>query len=170
MKDFGYDIADHCEVDPLFGDLDDFDRFVEEAHRRGLRVIVDFVPNHTSDDHPWFRESRASKRSAKADWYIWADPVPSGGAPNNWRSVTGGSAWRYEPAREQYFLHSFLPFQPDLNLRSEEVRDQLHAIMRFWLEHGVDGLRVDIPACCAPATELNAKSRAPNVQSAQRRA
>ena len=144
MRDFGYDITDYCDVDPLFGTLDDFDGFLADAHAHGIRVIADFVPNHTSDMHPWFLASRASRDGPQADWYIWADAAPEGGPPNNWRSVTGGPAWSWHEGRGQYALHSFLPFQPDLNLAHPPVRDALHAAMRFWLDRGVDGLRVDM--------------------------
>jgi alpha-glucosidase len=138
MKDFGYDVADYCGVDPLFGTLEDFDRLVREAHARGLKVILDFVPNHTSDQHPWFRESRASRDNPKRDWYLWRD------APNNWLSNFGGSAWQYDEATRQYYYHAFLPEQPDLNWRNPEVVDAMLGVLRFWLERGVDGFRVDV--------------------------
>ena len=138
MKDFGYDVADYCGVDPLFGTLADFDRLVREAHARGLKVILDFVPNHTSDQHPWFRESRASRDNPKRDWYLWRD------APNNWLSNFGGSAWQYDEATRQYYYHAFLPEQPDLNWRNPEVVQAMLGVLRFWLERGVDGFRVDV--------------------------
>ncbi|MGI5490343.1 alpha-amylase family glycosyl hydrolase [Microtetraspora malaysiensis] len=143
QRDFGYDITDHTDVDPLFGTLADFDRLLAEAHRRGLRVILDFVPNHTSIDHPWFAASRASVDDPMRDWYIWRDPA-GGGPPNNWRAVTGGPAWTLDPRTGQYYLHSFLPEQPDLNWRHPEVRQAMHRVMRFWLERGAGGFRVDM--------------------------
>lgn len=146
MLDFGYDIEDFLSIDPLFGTMDDFDRLLEELHRRDIALILDFVPNHTSDRHAWFEESRSSRRNPKSDWYIWADPAPNGAPPNNWLSRFGGSAWEWEPRREQYYYHSFLVEQPDLNWRSDEVRAALFDVMRFWLEKGVDGFRVDASA------------------------
>lgn len=143
MRDFGYDITDYRGVDPLFGTLADFDRLLAEAHARGLRIILDFVPNHTSALHPWFAESRSSRESPRRDWYIWRDPAPDGGPPNNWRSTFGGSAWTLDPATGQYYLHTFLREQPDLNWRNPAVEAEMLAVMRFWLDRGVDGLRVD---------------------------
>ena len=143
MADFGYDVADYCGVDPLFGTLGDFDRLVAEAHRRGLKVILDFVPNHTSDRHPWFLESRASRESPKRDWYLWRDPAPGGGPPNNWRASFGGPAWDYDPPTGQYYYHAFLPAQPDLNWRHPAVQRAMLDVLRFWLDRGVDGFRVD---------------------------
>lgn len=142
--DFGYDITDYCAIDPLFGTLADFDALLSEAHARGLRVILDFVPNHTSHHHPWFLASRTSCSHAKRDWYLWRDPAPDGGPPNNWRSVTGGSAWTFDKATRQYYLHSFLPSQPDVNWRHPGVRTAMFDAMRFWLSRGVDGLRLDM--------------------------
>jgi len=144
MKDFGYDVADYCDVDPVFGTLQDFDRLLEEAHALGLKVLVDLVPNHTSSEHPWFLESRASRNSPKRDWYIWKDPAPAGGPPNNWQSFFGGPAWTLDEATGQYYLHLFLPEQPDLNWRNPEVREAIKEVMRFWLRRGVDGFRVDV--------------------------
>ena len=144
MADCGYDVADYVAIDPLFGTLADFDRLVEALHLRGIRIILDFVPNHTSDEHPWFRESRASRDSPKRDWYIWRDPQPDGAPPNNWQSFPGGSAWELDPATGQYYLHSFLAKQPDLNWRNSNVRAAMYAVLRFWLERGVDGFRVDV--------------------------
>ncbi len=144
MHDFGYDVADYCDVHPLFGDLRAFDRLVEAAHRRGIKIVLDFVPNHTSIEHPWFRESRASRHNAKRDWYIWRDPQPDGGPPNNWVSSFGGPAWTFDPATGQYYLHSFLPEQPDLNWRNPEVVRAMEDVLRFWLDRGVDGFRVDV--------------------------
>jgi alpha-glucosidase len=143
MKDYGYDVADYCAVDPLFGTLEDFDALLAEAHRLGLKVLIDFVPSHTSNQHPWFQESRGSRDNAKADWYIWADPKPDGCPPNNWLSVFGGMAWEWEPRRGQYYLHNFLKEQPDLNFHNPEVVEALLAQARFWLDRGVDGFRLD---------------------------
>ncbi|HEU4323423.1 MAG TPA: alpha-amylase family glycosyl hydrolase [Roseiflexaceae bacterium] len=144
MADFGYDVADYCDIHPLFGTLADFDDLVAEAHRRDLKVILDLVPNHSSNEHPWFLESRSSRESAKRDWYIWRDPGPDGGPPNNWLSFFGGRAWTYDEATGQYYLHSFLKEQPDLNWRNPEVQQAILDAMRFWLDRGVDGFRVDV--------------------------
>lgn len=144
MVDFGYDVADYTGIDPVFGTLADFDRLVAEAHRRGLRLILDFVPNHTSDQHPWFRESRSSRDNPKRDWYLWRDPAPDGGPPNNWLSVFGGGAWEWDAVTRQYYYHAFLKQQPDLNWRHPEVVAALHDVLRFWLDRGVDGFRVDV--------------------------
>jgi len=143
MKDYGYDVADYCAVDPLFGTLEDFDALLAEAHRLGLRVLIDFVPSHTSDQHPWFQESRQSRDNPKADWYVWAEPKPDGCPPNNWLSVFGGVAWEWEPRRGQYYLHHFLKEQPDLNFHCPQAVEALLAQARFWLDRGVDGFRVD---------------------------
>jgi alpha-glucosidase len=144
MADFGYDIADYCGVDPIFGTLDDLDALIAAAHARGLKLILDLVPNHTSDRHPWFLESRGSRRNAKRDWYLWRDPAPGGGPPNNWLSEFGGSAWAFDEATGQYYYHAFLAAQPDLNWRNPEVRQAIGEVMRFWLARGVDGFRVDV--------------------------
>ena len=144
MADFGYDVSNYVGVDPLFGTLADFDRLVSEAHNRNIRVIVDYVPNHTSDQHPWFQESRKSRDSAKRDWYLWADPKPDGSPPNNWLSVFGGSAWAWDESTGQYYMHAFLKEQPDLNWRNSEVKQAMFDVVRFWLDRGVDGLRVDV--------------------------
>jgi alpha-glucosidase len=144
MADFGYDISDYCNIHPLFGTLTDFDRLVSEAHARGLKVILDFVPNHTSDRHPWFLESKSSRTSAKRDWYIWRDPAPGGGPPNNWLSNFGGPAWRLDESTGQYYFHAFLAQQPDINWRNPEVQAAMHDVLRFWLDRGVDGFRVDV--------------------------
>ncbi|MDO4636716.1 MAG: alpha-glucosidase family protein [Lautropia sp.] len=143
MQDFGYDISDYRAVDPIFGTLDDFKALLARAHQLGLKVIIDQVLSHTSDQHPWFIDSRQSNKQAKADWYVWADAKPDGSPPNNWQSVFGGSAWRWDTRRMQYYLHNFLPSQPDLNLHNRKVQDALLADMRFWLELGVDGFRLD---------------------------
>ena len=144
MADFGYDIADHTAIDPLFGTLADFDALLERAHGLGLKVILDLVPNHTSNRHPWFVESRVSRQSAKRDWYIWRNGAPEGGPPNNWLSEFGGSAWQHDPATDQYYYHAFLREQPDLNWRNPDVRRAMYDVMRFWLGRGVDGFRVDV--------------------------
>ncbi len=143
MMDFGYDVSDYRGVDPIFGTLADFDRLVAEAHRLGLKVLIDQVLNHTSDQHAWFRESHLDRDNPKADWYVWADPRLDGTPPNNWLSVFGGSAWTWDPRRRQYYLHNFLASQPDLNFHHGPVRDQLLEECRFWLERGVDGFRFD---------------------------
>jgi alpha-glucosidase len=143
MADFGYDVADYRNIDPLFGTLADFDRLVFELHRRNLKLILDFVPNHTSIEHPWFRASRSSRRDPKRDWYIWRDPRPGGGPPTNWVSEFGGPAWTWDETTGQYYYHAFLAEQPDLNWRNPEVQEALFNVMRFWLARGADGFRVD---------------------------
>jgi len=144
MADFGYDVADYCGIHPMFGTLADFDHMVAEAHARGLKVILDFVPNHTSDQHPWFLESRSSRDNPKRDWYLWRDPAPDGGPPNNWLSNFGGPGWTLDETTGQYYYHAFLSRQPDLNWRNPEVVDAMLDAMRFWLDRGVDGFRVDV--------------------------
>lgn len=143
MKDMGYDVSNYTDIDPLFGSLADFDAMVAHAHELGLKVILDQVISHTSDKHPWFAESRASRENPKSDWYVWADPKPDGTPPTNWPSVFGGPAWEWEPRRKQYYLHNFLIEQPDLNFHNKEVQDAMLETMRFWLERGVDGFRLD---------------------------
>ncbi|TPW31668.1 alpha-glucosidase [Martelella alba] len=143
MADMGYDVSDYCDVDPMFGTLADFDALVGEAHRLGLKVIIDQVLSHTSDKHPWFAESRSSKDNDRADWFVWADAKPDGTAPNNWMSVFGGPAWEWDGVRKQYYMHNFLASQPDLNFHCEAVQDALLDTVRFWLERGVDGFRLD---------------------------
>jgi alpha-glucosidase len=143
MADFGYDVADYCDVDPLFGDLAAFDALVEAAHARDLKIIVDYVPSHTSDQHRWFQASRASRDNPYRDWYVWRDPRPDGSPPNNWAATFGGSAWEWDGATDQYYLHSFLPEQPDLNWRNPTVRSAMYDVLRFWLDRGVDGFRMD---------------------------
>ena len=144
MKDFGYDIADYCDIDPLFGSMADFDQLLDDAHRQGLRVLLDFVPNHTSDQHPWFQQSRSGRDNDRRDWYIWRDPAPDGGPPNNWMSNFGGSAWTLDEQSGQYYYHAFLSSQPDLNWRNPKVRKAMLETLRFWLDKGVDGFRVDV--------------------------
>ncbi len=143
MADFGYDVSDYTGVDPAFGSLDDFDRLVSAAHARGLRVILDYVPNHSSDRHPWFAESRSSRANPKRAWYVWRDPAPGGGPPNNWLSEFGGPAWTFDAATGQFYYHAYLPEQPDLNWREPAVREAMLGALRFWLDRGVDGFRVD---------------------------
>jgi alpha-glucosidase len=143
MKDFGYDIADFCAIDPCFGTMEDFDRLIAEAHRRDIRIVLDFVPNHTSDQHPWFVESRSSRDNDRRDWYVWRDASESGGPPTNWCSNFGGSAWSWDEASQQFYYHAFLKEQPDLNWRNPKVRGAMHDVLRFWLSRGVDGFRVD---------------------------
>ncbi len=144
MKDFGYDISDYCEVDPLFGSMADFDALLSALHENGMRLILDLVPNHTSDQHPWFGESRSSRSSRRRDWYIWRDPAADRGPPNNWLSEFGGSAWTFDSETGQYYYHAFLAEQPDLNWRNPDVRAAMHDVMRFWLRKGVDGFRIDV--------------------------
>ena len=144
MADFGYDVSDYCDIHRDLGDLETFDRLVAEAHKRGIRVILDYVPNHTSDEHPWFREARSSRDNPRRDWYIWRDPKPDGSPPNNWGSVFGGSAWEWDEQTGQYYFHQFLKEQPDLNWRNPEVVTAMQAVLRFWLDRGVDGFRMDV--------------------------
>ncbi|MEI4469701.1 alpha-glucosidase [Frigidibacter sp. MR17.24] len=160
MKDFGYDVADYLAVDPLFGDLQDFRDLLERAHDRGLRVIMDQVLSHTSDQHAWFLESREGRANAKADWYVWADPKPDGGPPNNWLSVFGGSSWQWEPRRSQYYLHNFLREQPDLNYHCPAVQQAVLDTCRFWLDMGVDGFRLDV--CTFYAHDAELRDNPPN--------
>jgi alpha-glucosidase len=143
MRDFGYDVADYCGVDPVFGTVADFDALVEKAHELGLKLIIDQVYSHSSDQHAWFRESRSTRDNPKADWYVWADAKADGSPPNNWQSVFGGPAWQWDARRGQYYLHNFLIEQPDLNLHNPEVQDALLSAARFWLDRGVDGFRID---------------------------
>lgn len=143
MADMGYDVSDYCDVDPLFGTLEDFDALIEKAHGLGLKVIIDQVLSHTSDKHPWFIESKSSRDNPRADWYVWADPNEDGTPPNNWPSVFGGPAWEWNGKRRQYYLHNFLIAQPDLNFHNKDVQDALLSAMRFWLDRGVDGFRFD---------------------------
>ena len=144
MADFGYDVSDHCAIDPTFGDLPAFDRLLDDAHAGGLRVLLDWVPNHTSDRHPWFVESRSSRESPKRDWYFWRDGREDGSPPNNWLAAFGGRAWTWDPATGQWYLHLFLPEQPDLNWTNPDVVEAMHGVLRFWLDRGVDGFRADV--------------------------
>ena len=143
-KDFGYDVADYNGIDPKFGDMATFDLLLEEAHQRGIHIIMDLVLNHTSDQHPWFLESASSRDNPYHDWYIWRDPAPGGGFPNNWTSIFSGPAWKFNEARGQYFYHMFTPEQPDLNWRNPKVREAMLAVFKFWLDRGVDGFRLDV--------------------------
>ncbi|MCU1498717.1 MAG: putative glycosyl hydrolase, family 13 [Acidimicrobiales bacterium] len=146
MADFGYDVSDYCDVDPLFGTLADFDELVADAHARDIKVIVDWVPNHTSDQHPWFADARRSPEAEKRDWYVWREPTPDGAPPNNWIQTwtEDGPAWTLDPVTDQWYLHLFLPEQPDLNWRNPEVVSAMHDVLRFWLDRGVDGFRMDV--------------------------
>lgn len=143
MKDFGYDISDYCDIDPRFGDLKTFDELVEVARERNIKIIMDLVTNHTSIEHPWFKESRSARNNPKRDWYIWHDPKPDGSPPNNWLSVSGGSVWTLDEKTNQYYLHNFLPEQPDLNWRNKDVQNEMQKILEFWINRGVNGFRVD---------------------------
>lgn len=145
--DFGYDVSDYTNVDPRFGTLQDFDRLLEAAHQRGLRIVLDLVLNHTSDQHPWFQESRRDKTNPYHDWYLWQDPAPNGGPPNNWASIFGGPGWEFDPQRGQYYFHMFYKEQPDVNWRNPQVRQAMLDVFRFWLERGVDGFRLDVFNC-----------------------
>jgi glycosidase len=161
MADFGYDVADYTDVDPLFGTLADFDELLATAHHLGLKVIVDMVPNHTSDQHPWFVESRSSTDNPKRDWYVWRDAKPDGAPPNNWLSAFGGLAWDWDEATAQYYLHTFIPEQPDLNWRNPAVVSAMHDVYRFWLDRGVDGFRIDVAQRIMKDPELRDNPPAP---------
>ncbi len=167
MADFGYDVSDYCDIDPLFGSLDDFDRLVSAAHEQRLKIILDFVPNHTSERHPWFVESRSSRTNPKRDWYIWRDGKAGGAPPNNWISQFGGAAWSMDATTGQYYLHSFLREQPDLNWRNPAVRTAMYDALRFWLDRGVDGFRVDVIWLLIKDLELRDNPPNPTYQSAQ---
>jgi alpha-glucosidase len=143
MVDFGYDVSDYCNIDPIFGTLEDFELLVKESHTRDIKIIIDFVPNHTSDEHAWFKESSSGRHNNKRDWYVWRDPSQDGGPPNNWKSIFGGSAWQYHPETQQYYLHTFHKRQPDLNWDNAEVREAMKNVVKFWMDKGVDGLRLD---------------------------
>ena len=144
QADFGYDVADYCGIDPRFGTLQDFDSLLKAAHARGLKLLLDLVPNHSSSEHPWFKESRSSRENPKRDWYLWRDPAPDGGPPNNWISDFGGPAWEYDEASGQYYYHAFLKEQPDLNWRNPQVRTAMMEVLHFWFARGVDGFRIDV--------------------------
>src|SRR5438105_2505876 len=138
MADFGYDVSNYTDIDPIFGTLADFHELLERAHERNIRVILDFVPNHTSDQHPWFVESRSSRTNPRRDWYIWREPGPDGGPPNNWLASFGGSGWTFDPRTQQYYYHAYLKEQPDLNWRNPSVQDAMYDVLRFWFARGVD--------------------------------
>ncbi|MCD4752492.1 MAG: hypothetical protein K8R40_05435 [Anaerolineaceae bacterium] len=144
FKDFGYDVSDYYGVHELYGGLDAFKNLLVQAHTRGLKVIIDLVPNHSSDQHEWFKESRSSRDNPKRDWYIWRDPAPDGGVPNNYLSFFGGPAWTFDEKTGQYYMHQFVPEQPELNYRNPEVRQAMLDVMDFWMKMGVDGFRVDV--------------------------
>jgi alpha-glucosidase len=144
LLDQGFDVSDFRDIEPVFGDLATFDRLIDEAHERGVGVIVDYIPNHTSDQHPWFQASRSSREHPRRDWYVWADPAPGGGPPNNWTAEVGGSTWEFDAPTGQYYLHSHLPEQPDLNWRNPDVRAEMLDVLRFWLARGADGVRIDV--------------------------
>src|SRR5215217_3234581 len=144
MADFGYDISNYTDIDPAFGTLEDFDALLRDVHDAGLKLLLDFVPNHTSNLHPWFLESRSSRDNPKRNWYLWRDAKPDGSPPNNWQSVFGGSAWEWDEVTGQYYYHGFLKEQPDLNWRNPEVEQAMGDVLKFWLERGVDGFRVDV--------------------------
>ena len=165
MKDFGYDISDYRDVDPLFGSLSDFDELIAKAHDLGLKVIIDQVLSHTSDQHQWFKESRKNNGNSKADWYVWADAQEDGTPPNNWLSIFGGSAWQWDPRRKQYYLHNFLVSQPDLNFHNAEVRQATLDNIEFWLKRGVDGFRLDaINFCYHDASLTNNPAKPPELR------
>ena len=170
MKDFGYDISDYRDVDPIFGTLDDFDRLIDTAHGLGLKVIIDQVLSHSSDQHAWFKESRGSRENAKADWYVWAEPKDDGTPPNNWLSVFGGPAWHWDSRRRQYFLHNFLASQPDLNFHNRDVQDALLGEVRFWLDRGVDGFRLDTANFYVHDAELRDNPVLPNEKRSEQNA
>jgi len=162
MHDFGYDVADYCGINPMFGTMDDFDTLLAETHRRGLKLILDLVPNHTSDEHEWFIESRSSRDNPKRNWYIWRDPAPDGGPPNNWLSHFGGVAWTFDEATGQYYMHQFVRQQPELNYRHPEVLPAILDSMRFWLDKGVDGFRVDVMPMMMKDEQLRDEPLNPN--------
>jgi len=164
MADFGYDIVDYCGVDSCFGALADFDELLVQAHARGLKVLLDFVPNHTSERHPWFAESRSSRDNPKRDWYIWRDPTPDGGPPNNWISDFGGSAWEWDEATGQYYYHAFLKEQADLNWRNPAVQAAMYDVMRFWFARGADGFRIDVLWHMVKAVDFTDNPPNPNYQ------
>ena len=170
MADFGYDVADYTDVDPLFGTMADLDALLAAAHERGIRVVIDYVPNHTSDQHPWFVESRSSRSSPKRDWYFWRDPKPNGERPNNWISMFGGPSWEWDEATGQFYLHTFLREQPDLNWRNPEVRAAMFDAAQFWLDRGVDGFRIDVAPAVMKDPELRDNPSNPEPRDAWRAA
>ena len=167
MADFGYDVSDYCNIHPLFGDLADFDTLLADVHARGMKLLLDFVPNHTSDEHPWFIEARRDRTNPKRDWYIWRDGSASGGPPNNWLSNFGGSAWTFDDATKQYYFHAFLKQQPDLNWRNPALRAAMYDVMRFWLDRGVDGFRIDVIYHIVKDDQFRDNPRNPNYKPGQ---
>ena len=168
MADFGYDVADYTDVDPLFGSMADFDALLAAAHDRGIRVLVDYVPNHTSDQHPWFVESRSSRDNPKRDWYVWRNPGPNGEPPNNWISMFAGSSWEWDEPTGQFYLHTFLKEQPDLNWRNPETRAAMFDVARLWLDRGVDGFRIDVAPMVMKDPELRDNPLNPTPDEAHR--
>jgi alpha-glucosidase len=168
MADFGYDVSDYCGVHADFGNLADMDRLITEAHKRGIRIILDFVPNHSSSLHPWFLESRSSTDNPKRDWYVWRDALPDGRPPNNWIGAFGGPAWEWDQRTQQYYQHSFLVEQPDLNWRNPEVEQAMHDVLRFWLKRGVDGFRIDVMDRIVKDPQLRDNPGEPNRDYARR--
>jgi alpha-glucosidase len=168
MVDFGYDVSDYTDIDPIFGTMAEFDALLADVHGRGMKLLLDYVPNHTSDRHPWFLDSRGSRVSAKRDWYIWRDAAPGGGPPNNWRANFGGGAWDWDEQTGQYYYHAFLNQQPDLNWRNRDVQNAMLGVLRFWLDRGVDGFRVDALHHLLEDTQLRDNPRNPNWHSGMR--
>ncbi|HVO55069.1 MAG TPA: alpha-amylase family glycosyl hydrolase [Solirubrobacterales bacterium] len=162
LLDTGFDVTDYEGIEPIFGDLQAFDRLVAEAHARGVRIIADYIPNHTSDQHPWFQQSRSSRENAKRDWYVWRDGRAPGEPPNNWISEVSGSSWEWDEQTGQYYLHTHLPQQPDLNWRNPEVREAMLGVLRFWLDRGVDGFRIDVAHLLMKDPELRDNPPNPN--------
>lgn len=162
QTDFGYDVSNYRDIDPTYGTLDDFRRLLDAAHTRGIKIMIDLVPCHTSDQHPWFSESRANRDNPKRDYYVWRDPQPDGSPPNNWRSLSGGRAWQLDETTGQYYLHSFLATQPDLNWDNPEVRREMTDVVRFWFDLGVDGMRVDAIWGISKDPELHDDAQNPN--------
>ena len=167
MADFGYDVSNYTDIHPLFGTLDEFDALLADVHRRGMRLVLDFVPNHTSDEHPWFLESKKDRTNPKRDWYIWRDGKPEGGPPNNWLSNFGGSAWTWDETTRQYYFHAFLKKQPDLNWRNPELRAAMYQVLRFWLDRGVDGFRIDVIYHIVKDDQFRDNPRNPNYKPGQ---
>ncbi|HVT01621.1 MAG TPA: alpha-amylase family glycosyl hydrolase [Patescibacteria group bacterium] len=162
--DYGYDVSDHREIDPIFGIMDDFKNLLKLLHEKGIKLIMDFIPNHTSTEHPWFIEARSNKTNPKRDWYIWADPAANNGPPNNWISAFGGPAWQLDEVTNQYYYHAFSPYQPDLNWRNEEVKKEMFNVMKFWLDLGVDGFRIDAVDYLFEAKDLKDEPKNPYYQ------
>ncbi|MEJ7741918.1 MAG: alpha-amylase family glycosyl hydrolase [Nocardioidaceae bacterium] len=165
LLDQGFDVSDYTAVEPVFGTLETFDRLIAAAHARGIKIIVDYIPSHTSNQHEWFTESRSSRASRKRDWYIWRDPKPDGDVPNNWTSEAGGSVWELDAHTSQYYLHSHLKEQPDLNWRNPEVREALFEVLRFWLGRGADGVRIDVAHMLMKDPEFRDNPEAPAANS-----